>query len=92
MTVYGLPNPLPGDANYDRVVDIFDINLVSAHWGESGPTGDVNGDMAVDIFDINMISSNWSPGAAAVPEPSGLLLGAVAIAAGLSAVGYHRRR
>jgi outer membrane protein assembly factor BamB len=54
------PQPrLPGDANGDGTVNIFDINLVSAHWGQSGPLGDVNYDGAVDIFDINAISANW---------------------------------
>ncbi len=71
--------PLPGDVNFDGVVDIFDINLLSAHWGETGSAGDANGDGMVNIFDINMISSNWTPtggagSAAAVPEPSTLIL------------------
>ncbi len=62
----------PGDVNSDAVVDIFDINFVSAHWGEMtnqttepldpvGP-GDANRDGIVDIFDINLISSNWALG------------------------------
>ena len=69
---------LLGDANFDGIVNIFDINLVSAHWGEGGPVGDANGDMTVNIFDINLISSHWNEvrgGAATpVPEPSTLLL------------------
>jgi hypothetical protein len=28
-----------GDSNADHYVDIFDINQVSAHWGEIGPEG-----------------------------------------------------
>lgn len=68
-----------GDVNRDGVVNIFDINLVSSHWGESGPAGDANGDMIVDIFDINLISRNWTPtGAVAsatpVPEPTTAVL------------------
>jgi hypothetical protein len=51
----------PGDVNNDGFVDIFDVNLVSAHWGETGPVGDANNDMTVDIFDVNLISANWSP-------------------------------
>ncbi len=51
--------PLMGDANGDNVVDIFDVNLVSAHWGQTGPLGDVNHDNMVDIFDVNLISANW---------------------------------
>ena len=86
--------PLPGDVNFDGVVDIFDINLLSAHWGETGSAGDANGDMILDIFDINMISSNWTPtggagsAATAVPEPATWLLTIVAA----SAVCLPRRR
>jgi hypothetical protein len=72
-------NPIiPGDVNGDFVVDIFDINLVSANWGGMGPDGDGNGDHIVDIFDINLISSHWgemggaasTASAVAVPEPA----------------------
>jgi Matrixin/PEP-CTERM motif len=82
VEVYGPPNPLPGDANYDGAVNIFDINLVSSHWNESGPTGDANGDMAVNIFDINLISSNWTSGGSgtAVPEPGSFILAGIALA------------
>ncbi len=84
------PPPIPGDVNGDHVVDIFDINFVSAHWGQSGPDGDANGDMSVDIFDINLISANWtgSGGSSAVPEPSTL---ALAAAAGLCALCARHR-
>ena len=50
---------IPGDVNFDGVVSIFDINLVSANWNTPGPTGDANGDHAVNIFDINLISAHW---------------------------------
>jgi Planctomycete extracellular len=53
---------LMGDANGDGVVNIFDINLVSAHWGEMGPLGDANHDNMVNIFDINLVSANWGMG------------------------------
>ena len=84
--------PKPGDVNFDGVVDIFDINLVSAHWGESGPTADANGDGAINIFDINLISANWTPsgGAAAVPEPSTSVLFATGILC-LVALDWWRR-
>ena len=55
------PAVLLGDVNHDGVVNIFDINLVSSHWGETGPLGDANDDHIVNIFDINLISANWSP-------------------------------
>ena len=75
---------LPGDVNGDGAVDIFDVNLVSANWGGSGPIGDANHDGLIDIFDINLISANWtgpqnssvstdvSPPAAQTTEPTSL--------------------
>lgn len=59
-----LPKPaLLGDVNFDGKVDIFDINLISAHWGETksggGLPGDANGDGIVNIFDINEVSYQW---------------------------------
>lgn len=58
---------VPGDCNGDRIVDIFDIGHISAHWHPGPPVGllgyhpnaDVNGDGAVDIFDIGIVSSHW---------------------------------
>jgi len=70
----------PGDVNLDGIVNIFDINQVSANWGPGHGNlgGDANGDGTTNIFDINLISANWSTsgGAQAVPEPAavGLLL------------------
>ena len=88
-----IPAAIPGDVNFDGFVNIFDINLVSANWGSpGGPTGDANGDGSVNIFDINLISANWTPapgGAAAVPEPSSLVLVGFAIVLGS---GYVFRR
>jgi hypothetical protein len=71
---------LPGDVNYDGAVNIFDINLVSFHWGETGPLGDANGDRAVNIFDINLVSASWTASALAVPEPGSVVLAAIATA------------
>ncbi len=92
-----LAEPVPGDVNFDGVVDIFDINVVSAHWGESGPTGDANGDMMVDIFDVNLISAHWGQtngvgGAAAVPEPAGIVLATLAWVGGMISIRRLRDR
>jgi hypothetical protein len=76
----------PGDVNFDAVVDIFDVNFVSAHWSLTGPDADANGDGMVDILDINLISAHWTAAGgveAAVPEPSTLVLAALVLAGAL---------
>ncbi len=82
---------IDGDINLDGVVDIFDVNAVSAQWGTAGPQGDVNGDGTVDMYDINDISSNWGASggvsAAPVPEPSSV---ALAMLGGLAVVRLRR--
>jgi len=58
---------IPGDANGDRIVDIFDIGTLSSHWYPGPPIGpldyhpnsDINNDLAVDIFDIGITSAHW---------------------------------
>ena len=90
---------LEGDANRDNTVDIFDVNLVSAHWGEGGPAGDVNFDGTVDIFDVNLISANWGHaiggganlGASTVPEPAAGGLALVGVLS-LMLAGWHALR
>jgi Neutral/alkaline non-lysosomal ceramidase, N-terminal/Dockerin type I domain len=70
ITIGALPTPgLAGDVNFDEAVNIFDINLISSHWGGTGPQADANHDGVVNIFDINVVSSNWGATAAATPVP-----------------------
>lgn len=86
---------LPGDLNNDGAVDIFDMAIVSNHWGETGANGgDANSDGLVDIFDVAVVSNHWSAaGAAIVPEPSsGALAGAGGLLAVAASVGLRRRR
>ena len=65
-----------GDTNADGLVNIFDVNLISANWNQPGPAGDVNADHIVNIFDLNLVSANWTPtgSGASVPEPGAMLL------------------
>jgi len=78
---------LAGDANGDKVVNIFDINLISSNWNTAGLAGDTNYDGIVNIFDINFVSSHWAntaPGGGvvtAVPEPATLTLFALGLLA-----------
>ena len=78
-----------GDVNFDGVVNGLDISQVASHWLQTGAgaPGDANGDGVVNGLDISVISSNWlksfggasGGGAAAVPEPSTLLLAVLAV-------------
>jgi len=81
----------PGDVNFDGKVNIFDINLVSSHWNQTGPVADANHDGIVNIFDINLISSNWSPTATPVPEPASYLLALLGLAS-LACVSRRARK
>lgn len=89
IVALGSVAPGPGDVNFDGLVNIFDINLISSHWNEAGPTADANHDGIVNIFDINLVSSNWTAGGTtAVPEPSTFALLA---AAGIAGAFWYRR-
>ncbi len=87
---------LTGDTNRDNVVNGLDISQVASHWLSSGAigslAGDANFDGVVNGLDIALIASHWlaSPtsgaSAAAVPEPSGMLLALAAIGI---AIGTH---
>jgi hypothetical protein len=49
----------PGDANGDGVVDLADLNLVLANFGQTTDQGDVNGDGVVDLADLNLVLANF---------------------------------
>ena len=72
---------LPGDANYDGKVDINDLTIVLAHYGQTDMTwtqGDFNNDGKVDINDLTIVLAHYrqSVGSslAAVPEPASVFL------------------
>ena len=66
---------LPGDANGDGKVDVNDLTIVLAHFGQTGMTwsqGEFTGDGTVDINDLTIVLANYQTagaGVAAVPEP-----------------------
>jgi hypothetical protein len=93
-----VPAVLPGDANFDSIVNGQDIALTASDWLAAGSSvaGDVNADWLVNGQDIALISSNWlhtaggaAGNAAAVPEPSAFLLAALG---GLALLTWWGRR
>lgn len=49
----------PGDANGDSEVNLADLNLVLANFGQTSPNGDVNGDGVVNLADLNLVLANF---------------------------------
>jgi hypothetical protein len=79
---------LPGDANLDGTVDINDLTVVLAHYGQTGMTwsqGEFTGDGTVDINDLTVVLAHYNQsvgapaGLAAVPEPTTPLLSGIAL-------------
>jgi hypothetical protein len=56
------PPALPGDLNFDGVVNIFDYNIFLQHFGvteDCQNVADLNGDCNVNIFDYNVLLQNF---------------------------------
>ena len=61
--------PLPGDANGDGRVDINDLTIVLAHYGQTGENwakGEFTGDGTVDINDLTIVLANYGKTAGAL--------------------------
>jgi hypothetical protein len=82
--------PIPGDANGDGQVDINDLTIVLANFGQTGcawSQGCMDGDPTgtVDVNDLTIVLNNFgdtfgAPRLAATPEPCALVLLLAAIA------------
>lgn len=57
------PQPVIGDTNNDRLVDILDYQVVVSHIGQSGSVsnGDVTNDGKINLFDYSAVVSNFHP-------------------------------
>ena len=54
------PPTSPWDVNEDGVINILDLTLVAANFGQTGPTpADVNGDNMVNILDLTLVASHF---------------------------------
>lgn len=60
------PPPCPGDVDGDRDVDLTDLSILLAHFGQgSGATrgqGDLDGDGDVDLTDLSMLLAHFGTG------------------------------
>ena len=54
------PATPPWDVNKDGVINILDLTLVAANFGQTGVTpADVNGDNVVNILDLTLVASHF---------------------------------
>lgn len=79
-----VPVSLPGDVNGDGSVNSADLDVVRGNWGQTVPPGDsgqgdLSGDGIVNSADLDIIRANWGAVLSAVPEPSTLFLGLMAV-------------
>ncbi|MBN2292765.1 MAG: metallophosphoesterase [Pirellulales bacterium] len=86
-------DPLEGDANMDKSVDVSDLGILAGNYGTasgmSWGMGDFTGDGAVDVSDLGILAANYGTSVAvAVPEPGvqALLLGTL-----ISFIFYRRQ-
>jgi probable HAF family extracellular repeat protein len=99
---YFLSPAIPGDANTDGRVDINDLTVVLAHYGQTGMTwtqGEFTGDGTVDINDLTIVLAHYNQtfgtangAVAAVPEPASITLIGACAAAVLASSWRRRRR
>jgi hypothetical protein len=74
------PELIPGDANFDWIVDYADFEVLFDHFGQSGDVahGDLNGDHVINFVDFQILERQFglsipaaaAPTPVAVPEPT----------------------
>jgi sugar lactone lactonase YvrE len=88
-----IDNSVPGDANFDRLVTNADYAALQGNFGlgTRRSQGDFTSDHQVDLNDFGVFKNSFGDAAAAaVPEPTGWVMGAVGLFA-LLAFGKRRR-
>ncbi|MEO0531821.1 MAG: endonuclease, partial [Planctomycetota bacterium] len=71
---------LQGDINGDGNVDLLDLDILGANFGENGGApfldGDLNGDGNIDLLDLDILGANFgqSINPTAIPEPTAFVL------------------
>ena len=86
-----VPEPIPGDANTDQVIDKEDAAILATNWLQAGvwAEGDFNNDGLVNDKDATLLAANWGQGLpASVPEPTTITL----LLCGLASLTLLRRR
>lgn len=95
---------IPGDLNFDGIVNTQDLAIISSTWLQTGrgskmPAGDVNHDGIVNSQDLALIASlsataqtSYGNTLVAVPEPATALLTIIALTCWLAAAGRRSAR
>jgi hypothetical protein len=92
VTLLAAGNVIAGDADGNGKVEMEDFDILKTHFGAPGTKsdGDANGDGRIDLNDFGLLKLNFGKSAAAVPEPTTVVL--AVLGAGLLVVGRFRHR
>jgi len=78
VALTALADPAPGDANLDRICNVFDLAVLAMNYGMDGRdwlTADFTGDRRVDVFDLAVLATHYgNTTGRTVPEPTALAL------------------
>jgi len=89
VTIAGFEEILQGDFNFDGTIDFGDFLILSSNFGTESSEGDYDFNGVVNLADFAQLKAAFNagsgePAVASVPEPSSIMLIALAMLAGLS--------